>query len=142
MPSSYDIIVQGNTHTVIKPIAMLSGVLERKIHEYTRIIPGEERNGIKLEEISNDAFAKFLELGEIYNTMDDKEKKAFNSDAYEKTYDESQCYVWMNEIYDSMNSEQACSIMLLAEKLDIKFLIYFLGLKLAKHIDEENFFDE
>jgi hypothetical protein len=48
----------------------------------------------------------------------------------------------MNEIYDSMNSEQACSIMLLAEKLDIKFLIYFLGLKLAKHIDEENFFDE
>jgi len=141
MPTHVKIIVQGHENNVIKPIAFLSIVIEKKFNEQKDNVNNEDKE-IVLEDISNESFIKFIELGEIYFGMDDKEKNYFTKDTYQKNYGRSKYYKWMNEIYNELNNEQIFSLVQVADTLDIKFLIHYLGCKLSKYIDDGSFFAE
>jgi hypothetical protein len=131
--SSVVVIVQNHKHNIIRPVAFLSKVIESKAQELKKT--GTDGN-ITLEEISNELFEKFIELGNIYYGMDDSEKKEFinNTNVYIKNNNKSQHVQWMDEIYSDLSNEQIFGLMCTAEKLKIKFLICLLGHKLSKFI--------
>jgi hypothetical protein len=130
---SVTVFVQKHRHDIIRPVAFLSKVIETRVQELKKT---STDGNIILEEVSNELFEKFVELGNIYYAMDDTEKKEFLNDAgtYIKNNNKSQPVLWMNEIYYDLSSEQIFGLMCTAEKLKIKFLICLLGHKLSKFI--------
>ena len=153
MPTHIIILVQDHKYEVIKPVAFLSEIIEKKYNERKSIdsstdsgidsgIDATTSAGIILEDISHEAFDKFIEFSEIYFGMSSDEKSTFTKDTYAKMYGKSKHYKWMNEIYNDLTNEQILSLAVLAEKLSIKFLIHYLGYKLSDHIDDDRFFKE
>lgn len=143
MPTHITIVVQDHKYEVIKPMAFFSKIIERKYNERkddTGVT--EDNTSIVLDDISHESFDKFIEFGEIYFGMSSDEKNAFTEETYLKTYKKSKCYKWMNEIYNDLTTEQILGLAVLAEKLEIKFLIHYLGYKLSEHINDDRFFKE
>ena len=127
MPIS--IVVQNVPYEVSKHVAMLSTIIKKKI------INLEE--SIILEDMSHESFGKFVSLGELYYKMNDKEKSA-----YIKNPQILNDYTLaMDDIYNELTKEQIFSLVIISEKLNVKFLMHYLSNKLSKYVMDDKFFD-
>ena len=128
MPKLITISVQNNKHELIQPIAFLS-----------KIIENIGQSDITLEEISNESFEKFKDLGEAYVSMDKNEKESFDKDicSYMKNYNNSPHLEWINDSIDDLTNEQLYGLMYVAEKLEANFLIKLMGYKLSTLMNDK-----
>lgn len=135
MAPTVAVVVQNQKYKIIKPIAFLSKTIESKWKENIKYPDNE--NIVELSSISNEAFEKFLDLGEIYVGMSEKLQGAFLKDItkYMKNGSTSSEQIgWIIELIGELTNEQLFSLMTLAEILSIDFMITVLGYKLSEMI--------
>ena len=135
------VMIEDNKHTITRPVAFLSKTIKKQWEENKNKGTSSKSNIVVLEGISNDAFEKFLEFGEVYSGIDEKIQKQFMKDIVKYMTNgssSSEQIGWIIEMTEDLSSKDLISLMSLVETIDVDFMITVLGYKLSEFLTKSS----